>query len=118
MGHRREVFRPRKSKSKIANLVNNKLQEEKFDDAVKITLSNYTGKRVSDAFAISILATAEAMIVAKENNWIRSIEEYALNGIKNAENKINVKLRPFRKQVVFELVTNSLRKEYMVEGSG
>jgi len=117
LGHRREIFRPRIRKSKIESQVNTKLKEKKFNEAVQVTLSHYTGKSVADAFAVSILATAEAIIIAKDKNWDRSIEEFALNGIKNAEKKIHTKLVPFRKQVVFELVTKSLRKEYKMEGS-
>lgn len=117
MGHRKEVFRPRKGKSKLAPLINSKFEERKFDEAIQITLSNYLDKGVSDAFAISLLATAESIVLAKENNWTRPIEEYALNGIKNAESKIDVKLNRFRKEIIFELVTKSLRKEHRTEGS-
>jgi hypothetical protein len=117
LGHRKEIFKPRKSKSKTAPLIQSKLEEKKFDEAIQVTLSNYLDKGASDAFAISLLATAEAIVLAKENNWIRPIEEYVLNGIKNAEIKIDTKLNRFRREIIFELVTNSLRKEYRVEGS-
>jgi len=111
LGHRKGILKPRISKTKISTQFNDKLAQTKIDEAVQIGLAHYSTKSTSDAFATSLIATAEALILAREANWTKPIETYALNGISRAERKTDTSLNKFRKKTIYHLVLNSLKKE-------
>ena len=111
MGHRKEIFKPRTRKSKISTQFNEKLEQSKIDEAVQLGLAHFSTKSTSDAFATSLIATAEALIIAKEANWSKPIETFALKGISLAERKTDTSLNRFRKKTIYHLVLNSLKKE-------
>ena len=111
MGHRREIFKPRTSKRKVASQIKQALDENNFDKAVQSSLSHFINKKTADAFSTSLLATAEAFNIANEQRWTRSIEEVTFIAIKNTEVKKEISLSRFERQTVFRIVSNALRKQ-------
>ena len=111
MGHRREIFKPRTKKNRISTQFNEKLKQTKIDEAVQIGLAHYSTKSTSDAFATSLIATAEALILANEANWSKPLETFVLRGISRAERKTETRLNKFRKKTIYHLVLDSLKKE-------
>ena len=118
MGHRREIFKPRISKKKVAPQIIQALDEGNFDKAVQLSLSHFTNKKTADVFSTSLLATAEAFNLANEQRWTRSIEEVTFSAIKNTEVKKEISLSRFERQTVFKIVSNALRKQVRREGGG
>lgn len=116
MGHRKEVFKPRKGKRKIAPRVKKELDENNFDGAVQTALSNYIDKSTADTFSASLLATAEAFIIANNQNWTRPIEEVSYLAIKNTETKRDISLSKFERQTIFNIVSRTLRKQFLLGG--
>ena len=111
MGHRREVFKPRTGKKRIAEPFVDSLNSEDNETAVQIALSHYARKENADAFAVSILAVSEALSFAYRNEWDRANEEYAAIGLAYAEGRIEQELTPFKREIVRDLVIDALDKE-------
>ena len=112
MGHRREVFKPRKGKRRISQSFSKKISDKDAEGAVNVALSHYTNKESADTFALSLIAAVEAINIARETEWKFSIEEIANKGISRAESKTQTRLVPFRKQIVYDLVRKSLKTEF------
>lgn len=110
MGHRREVFRPRKSRKKIRQSIEQSLKEKEFQKTAQIAISHYTKKSTGLDFATAIIATSEAISIAKDLSWRRSVEDIANMAISVAESKTEKRLSTFRRQTILELVTKSLEK--------
>jgi hypothetical protein len=86
------------------------LNEKKFEKAAQIAISQYTTKSTGLDFATAIIATSEAIAIAKELNWSRSIEDIAIMAISIAERKTDRRLSEYRRLTVQELVSKSLEK--------
>lgn len=113
MGHRREVFRPT-SKKKIKNRIQLSLRDKKFINAANIAAFNYSSRPIADDFAISILATAEAITLGRETNWKRSPDDLVSAGISIAERKLDSRINKKRRPIIFESIARSVelaRKE-------
>jgi len=110
MGHRREVFRPRKSREKIKRSFEKNLNEKKFDKAVQLAISHYITRSAGRDFGIALIAASEAISLAKELAWSRAVEDIANMAISVAENRADKRLSKFRRHTVFELVTKTLEK--------
>ena len=110
MGHRREVFRPRRSKQKIRSSFEQSLEEKEFQKTVQIAISHYTRGSTGLDFATAILATSEALAIAKDLKWRRSSEDIANMAISVAESRTEKRLSKFRRKTVFEQVIKSLQK--------
>lgn len=110
MGHRREVFRPRTSKKKIKTSFEQSLKEKEFEKTVQVAISHYTTRSTGLDFATAILATSEALAIAKDLKWKRSTEDIANMAISVAESRTEKRLIPFRRKTVFEQVVKSLEK--------
>lgn len=117
MGHRREVFKPRKGRKHIESQINQELDKKNFDGVVQTALSHYLTKSSVDTFTLALVATVEAINVARDLNWSRTTEELADIGITLAESKTRIKLTTFNKQIVFNLISKSLQKERAKEES-
>jgi len=114
MGHRKEVYLPRGKSDKFRSKFKQSILDGNYEDAVQISLSQVTTNGTADALAISLIATAEALHSARETNWTSAIESYVQRGISKAEERKQVSLNFYRKELVFELVSKSLRKEYKI----
>jgi len=110
LGHRREVFRPRKRRKKIRESFEQSLKEKEFERAAQIAISHYSTRSTGLDFATAIIATSEAIAIAKELKWSRSLEDITTEAISSAENKTQRKLSEYRRQTIFELVIKSLEK--------
>jgi hypothetical protein len=109
MGHRREVFRPtsnRKAKKQIQVL----LTENKFANAAKIAAFNYSSRPIADDFAISILATAEAVTLGRQLGWKRSTEDLVSAGLSIAERKLNSRINKKRRSIISESIARSIER--------
>jgi 1,2-phenylacetyl-CoA epoxidase PaaB subunit len=111
LGHRREVYKPRKGKKKIAKPFVDSLNKEDNETAVQVALSHYARKENADAFAVSILAVSEALSYAYQNEWNRANEEFAAIGLAYAEQRIKQELTPFKREIVRDLVIKALDNE-------
>lgn len=109
MGHRREVFRPR-SKKKVRTGIQLALRERKFSNAVNIAAFNYSSRPIADDFAISMVATAEAITMGRELNWKRSPEDLASAGISIAERKLDSRINRKRRPIIFESILRSVER--------
>ena len=103
MGHRKEVFKPRKGKKRIAPQVNKALEENNFEKAIQSTLSHYINKKSADTFSTSLLATTEAFNIANAQGWTRSIEEVTYRAIKNTEADKEISLTRFQRETVHNI---------------
>lgn len=110
MGHRREVFRPRTRKQKIRTSFEKSLEEKDFDRTVQIAISHYTTTATGLDFATAVLATSEALAIAKDLKWGRSTEDIANMAISVAESRTEKSLSTFRRKTVFEQVLNTLKR--------
>lgn len=110
MGHRREVFRPRKSKKKIRESFEQSLKQKEFQKTAQVAISHYTQRSTGLDFATAITATSEAISIARDLKWSRSIADIANMAISVAESRTEKRLSKFRRQTVLELVTKSLEK--------
>jgi len=110
LGHRREVFRPRVSRKKIKKDFGEKLNEKKFGEAVQLAISHYTTKSTGLDFATALIATSEAISLARDLEWSRSVEDITNMAISVAESRTEKKLSKFRRHTIFELVRKSLEK--------
>lgn len=110
MGHRREVFRPRRSRKKIKQSLERSLSEKEFNKTAQIAISHYTRRSTGTDFATAIIATSEAISIAEGLKWSRSFEDIANMAIAVAESKTDKRLSSFRRRTVLELVTRSLQK--------
>lgn len=109
MGHRREVFRPTSSK-KIKVQIQQSLQENKFSQAAQIAAFNYSSRPIADDFAISIVATAEAITLARELKWKKSNEDLVSAGLSIAERKLASRVNPKRRSIIFESIVRSVER--------
>jgi hypothetical protein len=110
VGHRREVFRPRKSRAKIRQSFERELQAKEFERAAQVAISHYTTRATGLDFATAMMATSEAIAIGRELRWKRSLEEIAHMAISVAESRTENRLSDFRRQTVFDLVRKSLEK--------
>ena len=109
MGHRREVFRPR-SKRQIRKGIQRSLQEKRFENAARIAAFSYSSRPIADDIAISILATAEAVVLARQLEWRKSTEDLVSAGISIAERKLDSRINRKRRSVVFESIARSVER--------
>lgn len=105
------VFRPRSSKKKIRSSFEQSLKEKEFQKTVQVAISHYTTSSAGADFATAILATSEALAIAKDLSWSRSYEDIANMAISVAESRTDKRLSEFRRKTVFEQVIKSLHKE-------
>lgn len=110
LGHRREVFRPRKSKKKIERSLEQSLEQKEFQKTAQLAISHYTKRSTALDFATAITATSEAISIAKDLKWSRSVADIANMAISVAESRTEKRLSTFRRKTVLELVTKSLEK--------
>jgi len=110
LGHRTEVFRPRGSKKKIKRIFERSLEQKEFQKTAQVAISHYTKRSTSLDFATAITATSEAISIARDLRWSRSIEDIANMAISVAESRTKKRLSKFRRQTVLELVVKSLEK--------
>ena len=99
MGHRREVYRP-KSKKVVRNQIFAAIQNKEFEKAVKLASFNYFDAPVADDFAISFIAAAEAIKIARELNWSRTSDDLAIIGLSLAETKLDQRVNRYRKNII------------------
>ena len=116
MGHRREVFRPR-SKKKVRSQIRNALKENEYKRAANIAAFSYSSRPIADDFAISILATAEAITLGRELKWKRSPEDLVSAGISIAERKLDSRINRKRRSVIFESMVRSVVEQVRKEKS-
>lgn len=118
MGHRKLVFRPRTSRKQIKSSFEQGLKEKEFKKTVQIAISHYTTRSTGIDFATAILATSEALAIAKDLRWSRSSEDIANMAISVAESRTDKRLSEFRRKTVFEQVVKSLQKTREESSSG
>lgn len=109
MGHRREVFRPRSTKT-IKNRIQQSLKEGRFAEAANIAAFSYSSRPIADDFAISMLATAEAITLGRQINWKKITEDLVSAGISIAERKLNSRVNRKRLSIVFESIARSVER--------
>jgi len=109
MGHRREVFRPTSSK-KIRGQIQQALSESKFADAARIAAFNYSSRPIADDFAISLVAAAEAITLGRQLKWKRSTEDLVSAGLSIAERKLDSRVNPKRRSIIFESIVRSTER--------
>lgn len=110
MGHRKLIFRPRTSRKQIKSSIEQGLAEKEFKKTVQVAITHYTTKSTGLDFATAILATSEAVTIAKDLKWSRSAEDIANMAISVAESRTDKRLSEFRRRTVFEQVVRSLQK--------
>lgn len=118
MGHRKEVFRPR-SKRTVRRNIQQALIDGKYEKAASIAAFSYSARPIADDFAISLVATAEAISLGKELRWTRSTEDLVTAGLSIAERKLESKVNKRRRSIIFESISRSVeraRKEESVQG--
>lgn len=109
MGHRREVFRPR-SKQTIRKGIQQALKSGEYKKAANIAAFSYSARPIADDFAISLVATAEAISLGRELKWKRSIEDLVAAGLSIAERKLESKINRRRRPIFFESVSRSVER--------
>jgi len=110
LGHRREIFRPRKSRKKIRQSFEQSLSEKEFQKAAQIAVLHYTTRSTGLHFATALIATSEAISIAKDLKWSRSVEDITNMAISVAESRTEKRLPEYRRQTVFEIIRKSLEK--------
>ena len=109
MGHRREVFRPRSTKT-IKNKLQQSLKDGRFTDAANIAAFSYSSRPIADDFTISVLATAEAITLGRQLKWKKITEDLVSAGISIAERKLNSRVNRKRLSIVFESIARSVER--------
>lgn len=110
MGHRKLIFRPRISRKQIKSSIEQGLSEKEFNKTVQVAITHYTTRSTGLDFATAILATSEAIAIAKDLKWSRSAEDIANMAISVAESRTDKRLSEFRRKTVFEEVVKSLQR--------
>ena len=68
------------------------------------------GERVSNQVSLSLIATAKAVVMGNEENWIMPMKHYINMGFIEAEQELEIYLDPERRKRVFNLVVDTLEK--------
>lgn len=116
MGHRKEVFRPT-SKVKVKNQIQLALKDNNYTLAADVAAFSYSSRPIADDFAISFLATAEAISLGRQLKWERDTEDLVTAGISIAERKMESRINRQRYQIIFEGITRSVERTRKEESS-
>lgn len=116
LGHRREVFRPQ-TKRRVRKDIQKALEDREFEKAVNLAAFSYSARPISDDFAISFVATAEAVSLGRELNWSRSTEDLVAAGISIAERKFEARINRRRRSVIIEAIARSVERARREESS-
>ena len=117
MGHRKEVFRPR-SRRTVRKHIQQALMDGKYERAANIAAFSYSARPIADDFAISFVATAEAISLGRDLKWKRSTEDLVTAGLSIAERKLESKINRQRRPIIFESVSRSVERTRKEEGRG
>jgi hypothetical protein len=109
MGHRKEVFRPRTKQTERKG-IEDALRSGEFKKAATIAAFSYSDRPIADDFAISLVATAEAVSLGKELRWKRSTEDLVSAGLSIAERKLDSKVNRRRRPIIFESISRSVER--------
>jgi len=109
MGHRKEVFRPR-SKRTIRKGIQKALLDSEYRKAANIAAFSYSSRPIADDFAISLVATAEAISLGRALKWKKSTEYLVTAGLSIAEDKLESKVNRSRRPIVFESISRSVER--------
>ena len=109
MGHRRERFWP-KRRSKIRSQIQESINKNKFETAATIAAYSYSRRPIADDFAISFIASVEAIKIGQQENWIRKSEELASIGLEIAETKVEGRVNPRRRRTLLDAIAKSIEK--------
>lgn len=109
MGHRKEVFRPR-SKRTVRKGIQQALRNGEYRKAANIAAFSYSARPIADDFAISLIATAEAISLGKDLRWKRSTQDLVSAGLSIAERKLDSKINRRRRSIIFEGVSRSVER--------
>ena len=63
MGHRREIFKPRKRSTNIKKTFERNLKEKEYQKATQIAITHYTNTSTGTDFSTAIIATSEGKIL-------------------------------------------------------
>lgn len=109
MGHRKEVFRPR-SKQTVRKYIQQALTEGEYKKAANIAAFSYSARPIADDFAISLVATAEAISLGRGLEWRRSTDDLVSAGLSIAERKLESKVNERRRSIIFESISRSVER--------
>ena len=107
MGHRREVFRPKK-RSKIRSQLLTALEENNFKEAAQIAAFSYSRRPIADDFAISFIATAEAIKLGRRLNWDINTDDLAHSGLAIAEKNLETNVNPGRRRTIINSIAKGI----------
>jgi len=88
----------------------NALKRDDFGKVAKLAAFQYSARNRADDFAIALVSAAEAIALGRQVKWERTNDELVAAGIAIAEKRFESRLGKYRKDIVSEIVENSVKE--------
>ena len=88
------------------------LNRKDYDVAAKIALHSVLTPENADLFSLSLISVAEAIIMAREDDFKQEPEFYTRNGIRKANMKVPISVDAEREAQLADLVRPWVIKEF------